>query len=123
MKEVQFSAVNNPACWYEPDTGMIQFASAEDAKRAEELFNEMAAEIRRLAARPEVGRLFVAQQHAIDCGNLTLDLQSALAMLTNACEEAGWPKTAEQMTPMNMARAALKKRLPPLPTPQPDDSK
>lgn len=56
-------------------------------------------------------RLLQAQEHAIACGNLTLEIQSALGMLTNACEEAGWPKTAEQMAPMNMARSALKKRL------------
>lgn len=56
-------------------------------------------------------KLLQAQEHAIACGNVTLELQSALAMLTNACGEAGWPKTAEQMVPMNMARSALKLRL------------
>lgn len=48
-----------------------------------------------------------AQEHAIECGNRSLDLYSALAMLKNACDEAKWPLTADQMTPMNMARAAL----------------
>ena len=68
------------------------------------------------AAVPEgvaIDRTLRAQEHAIACGNLTLELQSALGTLLNACEEAGWPKTAEQMAPMDMARAALKKHLEP----------
>lgn len=63
--------------------------------------------------QPEAGAILKAQEHAIECGQLALELQSALAMLTNACADAGWPKTAEQMAPMNMARAALNKRYPP----------
>jgi hypothetical protein len=66
---------------------------------------------------PEVAQLLQAQEHAIACGNLALELQSALAMLKNACDEAGWPKTAEKMAPMNMARAVLKKKLETTPSP------
>jgi hypothetical protein len=51
MKEITFGAFNNPNVWYGPDCGAIHFASEEDAKRAEALFTEMAAEI--LAPRPE----------------------------------------------------------------------
>lgn len=50
MKEVTFGAVNNPLCWYGPEIGMIQFASNEDAKRAEALFTEMSAEILQLSS-------------------------------------------------------------------------
>lgn len=64
-----------------------------------------------MCAMPDEERLLQAQEHAIACGNLALELQSALGMLLIACEEAGWPKTAEQMAPMNMARAAMKKNL------------
>jgi len=37
------------------------------------------------------------------------DLLEALQRLTNACQESGWPVTAEHMVPINCARAAIAK--------------
>lgn len=51
MREITFSAFNNPNVWYEPDTGAIHFASEEDAKRCAELLTKIQSEL--LAARPE----------------------------------------------------------------------
>ena len=71
-------------------------------------------------ARAEAAPILKAQGHAILCGAMALELQSALAMLTNACAEDGWPKTAEQMAPMNMARAAMNLKLGDMNSPRSD---
>ena len=41
MSEIQFSSVQNPHTW-NVQGGILEFATPEDAKRAEELFDELA---------------------------------------------------------------------------------
>ena len=94
--------------------GLIDPASVEDPEGYDNYQTLTAAKALSadlLAQRAEAAPILKAQEHALACGNIALELQSALAMLTNACAEDGWPKTAEQMAPMNMARAAMNLKL------------
>ncbi len=54
MKAIEFSSVSNPLSWDSEEFGSITFASHEEAKKAERLFQQMADEIMRLrSAVPE----------------------------------------------------------------------
>lgn len=53
------SGLNDPTTWDSEDFGVIHFATSEDAKKAETLFNRMADA---LETRPEVG---VAEQEPV----------------------------------------------------------
>lgn len=52
--KVLFSARNDPCRWETDEFDVIQFATAEDAKKAEALFNKLSA------ARPEATRFIAA---------------------------------------------------------------
>ena len=59
MKHIIYSQTNDPTKWANLDYDVIQFATAEDAKKAETMFNALLKELDAL-------RLLAAEPHYID---------------------------------------------------------
>jgi hypothetical protein len=98
MKEIVFTTSNNPLSWEVDEVGSIIFASHEEAKKAERLFQEMQDEINRLrAAVPEERTRALEQEisnlHA-HCDTLT-EAHNAETAWTHNHE---WPRLCADIT-------------------------